>query len=77
MLHLIHLASATTIDLLATHQIQLKHQLQEGSKVVLNGSNRACMRCSEAHIYASGEVQLEAVTTRDQVMQQALPNRIT
>jgi len=50
-LHLIHLAPETTIELLATHQISVETPVTRGPQGSLRtGSNRACMRCSEAHM---------------------------
>jgi len=45
------LASETTIDLLATHQILVETPVTRGPiDSPRTGSNRACMRCSEAHM---------------------------
>jgi len=51
MLHLIHLASETTIELLATHQISVETPVTSGPQGSLGtGSNRTCMRCSDVHM---------------------------
>jgi len=74
MLHLIHFASETTIDLLVTHQILVEAPVTREPKGTLGTSmNRACMRCSEAHTLQERFGWRLSPQEISKVMQRALP----